>query len=314
MVDVRQVDLDVVVIGGANTDYLIRGAVLPKPGSTVDGQEFQEGPGGKGANQAVGAARLGARVAFLGKVGTDARGKALLERLGAEGVEASAALREADAPTGVALVMVDAEGEKQIMTAPGANHRLSADEVARASELIARARVVLLQLELPLPAVEAAARLGRAAGATVVLDPAPARELPEELLRDVHVIRPNAAEAEVLTGVRVDDAASAKRAGENLLRRGAGAAIVGAPGGNLLLSPEAELWLPQLEVRVVDATGAGDAFAAALAVCLARGEGLLHAARFANVAAAMKTTKLGAQAGLPRREEVEQLARSSRAR
>lgn len=308
----RQADLDVVVIGGANTDYLIRGPALPGPGSTVDGQEFQDAPGGKGANQAVAAARLGARVAFVGKVGSDARGQALLQGLRDEGVDTSAATTDPNAPTGVALIMVDARGEKQIMTAPGANHRLTPEDVARASELVARARAALLQLELPLPAVEAAARLSRAAGATVVLDPAPPCELPEELLRDVHVIRPNAAEAEVLTGIRVDDVASARLAGQNLLRRGVGAAIVGAPGGSLLLSAEGELWVPQLEVDVVDATGAGDAFAAALAVWLGSGDHLTNATRFANAAAALATTKLGARAGLPRREEVEQLAFSTR--
>src|SRR5262245_20076069 len=233
-----QLDLDIVVIGGANTDYLIRGPELPAPGETIDGQEFQEAPGGKGANQAVAAARLGARAAFLGKVGADARGKALLERLGAEGVETSAVLADPGAATGVARVMVDAQGEKQIMTAPGANHLLSAEEVARTAGLIARARVALLQLELPPATVAAAVRLSRAGGAVVVLDPAPSRELPEELLRDVHVLRANAAEAEVLTGVRVLDAASARRAAENLLRRGVGAAVLGAPGGTQLLSPE----------------------------------------------------------------------------
>lgn len=308
----RQGELDVVVIGGANTDYLIRGPELPQPGATVDGQEFQEAPGGKGANQAVAAARLGARVAFICKVGADTRGQALLERLRQERVELESALVDERAATGVALVMVDSRGEKQIMTAPGANHLLAPEELARASQLIARARVALLQLELPLPTVEAAARLSRAAGATVVLDPAPPRELPEELLRDVHVIRPNAAEAEVLTGIRVEDVASARRAAQNLLRRGAGAAVIGAPGGSLVVSPDSELWLPQLDVKVVDATGAGDAFVAALAVWLGSGEGLARAARFANAAAALKTTRLGAQAGLPRREEVEQLARTSR--
>ena len=310
----QQPDLDLIVFGGANTDYLIRGPQLPAPGSTVDGQEFQEAPGGKGANQAVAAARLGARVAFIGKVGGDARGRALLDGLQAEGVRIEGALADAGAATGVALIMVDAQGEKQIMTAPGANHQLTVEDVSRASALIARARVALLQLELPLPAVEAAARLSRAAGAIVVLDPAPPRELPEELLRDVHVIRPNAAEAEVLTGVRVDDPDAARRAAQNLLRRGVGAALIGAPGGSLLVSPEAELWLPQLDVKVVDATGAGDAFVAALAVCLGRGEGLAQAARFANAAAALATTQLGARAGLPRREAVEQLARSARPR
>ncbi|MEO8185320.1 MAG: ribokinase [Deltaproteobacteria bacterium] len=304
--------LDVVVIGGANTDFLVRGQVLPKPGATVEGDVFQEAPGGKGANQAVAAARLGARVAFLGRVGSDARGRALLEQLRAEGVDVQAVSVDPAAPTGVALVMVDARGEKQILTAPGANHRLSADEILEASKLVARAKVVLLQLELSPAATDAAVHLARAAGARVVLDPAPPRALMEELLRDVHVMRANATEAEVLTGLPITDRSSARAAAENLLRRGVGAAIVGAPGGNWLASPEGGLWLPHLSVHPVDATGAGDAFAAALSVCLARGEELRVATRFASAAAALKTTKLGAQAGLPTNEEVVSLLQSTR--
>jgi ribokinase len=307
-------EFDVVVIGGVNTDYLIRGAELPGPGSTVDGAEFQEAPGGKGANQAVAAARLGARVAFVGRVGADGRGKALLAGLQSEGIDVRAVTIDPDVATGAALVMVDARGEKQIMTAPGANHRVRPDDLAGAAELIARAAVLLLPLELPQPAVEAAVGLGRAAGAHIVLDPAPPRALPEDLLRDVHVIRPNAAEAEVLTGIAVSDRATAKRAAENLLRRGVGAALIGAPGGTLLLSSEAELWVPWLDVHALDATGAGDAFVAALAVCIARGDDLGPATRFANAAAALQTTTLGAQAGLPAREQVERFLRATRIR
>jgi ribokinase len=298
---------DVVVIGGANWDYLVRGPSLPKAGTTVEGEEFQEAPGGKGANQAVAAARLGARVAFVGRVGADERGKALVARLKAEGVDVREVSTDPTAATGVALVMVDADGEKQIMTAPGANRRLTENDIAGAGQLIASAPIVLLQLELPLAAVAAAIRSARAAGARVVLDPAPARELPDELLRDVHVIRPNAAEAEVLTDIEVTDQASATKAAEKLVHRGVGAAIVGAPGGNLLVASGQTLWLPHLPVKAVDATGAGDAFAAAIAVCIARGEDLPNAARFATAASAAKTTKLGAQAGLPRPEEVRRL-------
>lgn len=303
--------LDVVVIGGANTDYLVRGTELPKPGSTVVGEEFQEAPGGKGANQAVAVARLGASVAFIGRLGSDERGRRILATLRTEAVDVGEVSVDANASTGVALVMVDAQGEKQIMTAPGANLRLTPPDVTRAGELIANARVVLLQLESPMPAIETAIRLASAAGVRVVLDPAPPRELAEDLLRHVHVIRPNAAEAEALTGVKVTDERTAKQAAQNLLNRGVGAAVVGAPGGNLLVLPERQVWLPNLDVEVLDATGAGDAFAAALAVCIARGEDVVAAAHFANAAAALKTTKLGAQAGLPRREEVDRLLSSA---
>jgi ribokinase len=299
--------LDVVVVGGANTDYLVRGQTLPGPGSTVDGDEFQEAAGGKGANQAVAAARLGARVAFVARVGGDARGRAILATLESEGVDVQHVIADDDAETGVALVMVDAGGQKQIMTAPGANHRLTVEDIARASDVITAARVLLVQLEVPLDAVEAAVHLGRSAGATIVLDPAPPRPLPERLLHQVHVIRPNAAEAEAITGIQVTDEASAKNAARHLMERGAGAAIVGAPGGNLLFTSDEELWVPHTKVNAVDSTGAGDAFAAAIAVSLSRGEELGNAVRFASAAAAAKTRKLGAQAGLPRREEVLQL-------
>jgi ribokinase len=312
MARVSNADFDVVVIGGANTDFMVRGAALPGPGVTLDGEVFQEAPGGKGANQAVAAARLGARVAFVGRVGSDERGGKLLDQLAAEGVDVRAVSVDPEVETGVALIMVDARGEKQIMTAPGANHRFSAQHATEATEIIARAHVVLLQLELPLPAVETAASLARAAGARVLLDPAPPRPLMEELLRDVHVIRPNAAEAEVLTGVQITDPGAARLAASNLLRRGVGAAIVGAPGGSLLLTPEGELWLPHYLVHAVDSTGAGDAFAAALAVCLARGDELRVAARFANASAALQTTRLGAQAGLPTRDQVVSFLRSAR--
>jgi ribokinase len=305
-------NLDVVVIGGMNTDFLVRGKALPKVGSTIDGEQFQEAPGGKGANQAVAAARLGASVALVGRVGSDERGRRIREKLRAEGVDAHQVSIDPTAATGVALVMVDAAGEKQIMTAPGANLHLTPQDIMRAGALIANARVVLLQLEVPLPAVETAVRLARAAGARVILDPAPPRQLSEDLLRDVHVIRPNAAEAEVLTGVEVIDERTARKAAHSLLHRGVGAAVVAAPGGNLLASPDDERWLPHWEVQVIDATGAGDAFAAALAVCIAGGEALASAARFASAAAALKTTKLGAQAGLPRREEISRLLSQSR--
>ena len=298
---------DVVVIGGANTDFLVKGGALPKPDTTVQGERFLEGPGGKGANQAVASARLGARTAFVGKLGSDARGDALLETLNSESVDTRFVTRDKRAPTGVALVAVDEKGHPQIITAPGANSRLTVREVLEASEHVANARVVLLQLEIPPEAIEVAMRLARAAGARVVMDPSPPRELPEDVLKELHVICPDAAEAQVLTGIAVTDRASARRAADNLLRRGVAAALIGAPGGNLLVTPEGDCWFPNLRVSVVDTTGASDALVAALAACIARGEMLPDAARFATAAAALKTTRLGAQAGMPSRREVERM-------
>jgi ribokinase len=304
MAATRERAFDVVVVGGANMDYLVKGDELPRPGATITGQLFQEAPGGKGANQAVAVARLGGRSALVASVGNDQRGEALLERLVQECVDTSAIVRHSTAPTGVALIAVDAAGEKQIVWAPGANERLTAREIAAAAGLFTNTKIALVQLEIPFDAVEAAIRLARAADVRVVLDPAPAVPLREEILRDVHVIRPNAFEARVLTGIEVEDRTSARRAAENLLRRGVRAACVGAPDGTLLVSDDGETWLPNLPVDVVDATGAGDAFAGALALALAEGSELAEAARFAHAASALATTKVGAQAALPRRDAV----------
>ena len=300
---------DVVVVGGANMDYLAKGRTLPAPGSTIEGFAFQEAPGGKGANQAVAAARLGARVAFVGGVGSDARGMAIAKRFADEGVDTRALKQNGAAETGVARVMVDAEGEQQILTAPGANKQLTPADVEAAASLIANAKVLLAQLELPIEVVSTAIHYARAAGAYVVLDPAPPLPLSEELLSYVHLLRPNAHEAETLTGIAVRDRASARHAAENLMHRGLTAVCIGAPCGDLLVCPQGELWLPHLPVESVDATGAGDAFAAGLAVALAEGQSLFGAARLARAASACAVTKLGAQAGLPFRRDAEQILR-----
>lgn len=303
----------VVVVGGANTDYLVQGPTLPTPGVTVQGYQFREAPGGKGANQAVAAARLGARVALVARVGADQRGQDILRCLDAEHVDTRAVVIDPEAPSGVALIMVDAAGDNQVLTAAGANQTLTAADVEAASALLANAKVVLLQLEAPLPALSTAVRLARAAGARVVLDPAPAIPLPEALLKEVHVLRANRKEAEVLTGITVEDPASARRAAQNLFHRGVSAVCVGASDGTFLLSLEGESWFPHLPVARVDATGAGDAFAGALAAALAENFALSEAVRFAHAAAALKLGKLGAQAGLPLRAEVLGMLRQTRA-
>ena len=294
----------IAVVGGVATDYLVRGPSLPEKGGSAQGDLFQEALGGKGANGAVAAVRLGADATLVARVGADRRGLEQLTWLEREGVSLESVVSEPEAPAGAVLVMVDGRGRKQTFSAPGANHRLSIRDVLRSAERIAAAKVLLVQLEVPPSAVQAAVRLARAAGVRVVLDPAPAMTLPEVLLEDVHVIRPNAAEARTLTGIPVHDRASASRAASNLLMRGVGAAIIAAPGGSLLLSREEEAWLPELPVDSVDSTGAGDAFSAALAVSLAESQPLLTAARFAQAAAAIATTRLGAQGGLPYRDEV----------
>jgi len=296
---------DIVVVGGANMDYVVRGRALPKPGETVMGDLFQEAPGGKGANQAVAVARLGARVALVARVGVDERGKTILERLKDEKVDTEYIVEDEREQTGVALILVGEGGEKEILTAPGANLQFSIEQIRAAATMIQSARILLTQLEVPLEALMLAARLARQAGAKVVLDPSPPISLPDELLRVVSLIKPNAREAEALTGIQVRDRDSARDAAKRLLERGVGAVAVQAGDeGNLIVTTEGEYWFPKIPIQSIDATGAGDAFAAALAVGLLEERSWQQAGAWASAAAALKTTKVGAQAGLPTRDQV----------
>jgi ribokinase len=296
----------VVIIGGANYDYLGQAQSLPSAGQTVHGTLFQEAPGGKGANQAVAAARFGTEVTFVGCVGDDERGEAILTALAAEGIELAFARREPTAATGVALIHVNEKGQKQILVAPGANEQLSVADVLAATDAIAGAQVLLVQLEVPVSTVMAALRLARQAGVLTVLDAAPPVPLDDDFLGLVDVLRANAGEMEVLTGTKVADRQAARAAIEQIRERGVGAAVVEAGGeGNLLVGSTGEVWLPLLDVNSVDSTGAGDAFAGALAATLAEGREVHEAARLANAAAALATTRFGAQASLPRREKVD---------
>lgn len=294
----------IVVVGSANTDMVVKGRNLPAPGETVTGGRFFMVPGGKGANQAVAAARLGAPVAFVAKVGDDLFGREAIEGYRCEGIDATHVLRDPHHATGVALILVDAAGENSISVAPGANFHLTPDEVEAALAAIGPARAVLLQLEIPMETVARAAQVASAAGATVILDPAPAQPLPDELLRCADILTPNASEAERLTGVRVADAASAREAARRLRAAGARNVVVtlGAQGC-LVAAADAETLVPCPKVEPVDTTAAGDAFNGALACALAGGATLVEAARTACRAGALAVTKMGAQASLPTAEE-----------
>ncbi len=208
---------DVVVVGGANMDYMVRGPRLPRPGETLRGDEFLQTPGGKGANQAVASARLGARAAFVGRVGADARGEAAIAQLQREGVDVRGVARDPDTFTGVALVMVDQHGEKQILAAGGANTHFTPPDVRAAADTLRRARVVLTQLSAArYRNADDTARAG--GGARVVLDPSPAQPLSDELLRQVDLIKPDSREAEALTQIPVRDRASARSPSRRVTR------------------------------------------------------------------------------------------------
>ncbi len=286
--------LRVVVVGSINADLVVVAERLPGPGETVSGGRFARHGGGKSANQAVAAARLGADVALIGAVGDDELGEAALAELAAEGVDVSGVTRTPEA-TGVALIVVDAAGENQIAIAAGANGTLGAEHVPE----LAGDGVLLLGFEVPDAAVVAGARAAAAAGWTTILNPAPPREIPSAVLATRPLLTPNAHEAARLTGC--DDPEAAARA----LRERTGAPVLVTLGGDgVLLLDDGPERIPARRVDVVDTTGAGDTFNGALAAELAAGRPLADAARFAVAAAARSTTGEGARGGMPRREEV----------
>jgi ribokinase len=292
----------VVVVGSVNADLVVSVPSLPGPGETVTGGTFARHGGGKGANQAVAAARLGADVALVGAVGADDLGAEALRELTAEGVDVSGVARMEGVSTGVALIAVDGHGENAIAVASGANARLDgpAVEAALAGRLGDPPGVVLLGHEVPEAAVLAGARAARAAGWTPVLNPAPARPLPDALMRLAPLLTPNADEARALAGA--DDPAGA--AGALAARTGAPVLVTLGAAGALLVDDGRELRLSAPHVDAVDTTGAGDTVNGALAAELAAGAPLAGAARTAIAAAALSTRARGARAGMPRRDEL----------
>ncbi len=298
----------IAVVGSLNMDLIIRSARIPKPGETILGGTFHTAPGGKGANQAVAAARLGAEVAMIGRVGKDAFGQALRENLENDGVNTRYVLEDSGSATGVALIVVDAAGENSIVVASGANMALAPADVEAASKAITAADVLLLQLENPLEAVRRAAQIARAAGVTVVLNPAPARALPPDFLQEIDVLVPNETETALLTGLAVDSDKACERAAQHLLGQGVrGVVLTLGERGALLTGPEGSQRIPAFQVTPVDTTAAGDAFVGGFGVALSEGISAADAVRWGNAAGALAATRLGAQPSLPKRKEVQSL-------
>lgn len=299
----------IVVVGSVNTDMVVKSERIPGPGETVTGGTFFMPAGGKGANQAVAAARLGAQVTLVAKVGDDMFGRQAIENFQQEGILTDHIALDSDNATGVALILVDEAGENCISVAPGANFAITPADVDAAADAIRSADVVLLQLEVPMAVVAHTAALAAEAGVPVILDPAPAAPLPDGLLPNVSVLTPNESEAERLTGIAVTDEATARQAAAALMSAGARQVIVTlGTKGALVVGPEIDTLVASHEVQAADSTAAGDAFNGGLAAALGSGDVLEDAVRQAAMVGALSVTKMGAQPSLPTAEELQQFA------
>jgi ribokinase len=299
----------IIVIGSSNTDMVIKSAHLPAPGETILGGEFFMNPGGKGANQAVAAAKLGGEVVFVAKVGDDIFGQEAVQGFKNEGINTDFIVVDPRNPSGVATIMVDDQGENCIAVASGANGTLCPADIDNALAQIDAADVLLMQLETPIPTIDYAASAGSEKWKTIILNPAPAQALSDDLLAKLDVITPNEIEAEVLTGIKVENAGDAEKAAQALREKGVGTVIItlGSQGAFVVADSFTGM-VPVRKVNAVDTTAAGDTFNGALAVGMANGLPIEAAVEFANKAASVSVTRLGAQASAPRLEELEGLA------
>ncbi len=296
----------VVVVGSINMDLVVRAPRFALPGETILGNAFYTVPGGKGANQAVAARRIGADVSIVGRVGADAFGDTMRQNLSGEGISTEGLSTDEEASSGVALITVDIGGENTIIVVPGANGRLTGDDIEAARELITGANILLMQLEIPLPAVERAAAMAQASGVTVILNASPARVLPEHLLTLVDYLVVNESEARLLAGGNSENV-SPEMSARSLQKWGIRNVVVtlGAEGLLLISDSNATIFVPAFAIDTVDTTAAGDAFTGGMAVALAEGRGAYQALRWGSAAGALAATREGAQPSLPTRTEVE---------
>jgi ribokinase len=299
----------ILVVGSSNTDLTVAVPRIPRPGETILGGEFTTAAGGKGANQAVAAARCGGNVTFIARVGRDVFGQQAIAGFRQDRINTRFIVRDSARPTGVALIFVASDGQNSIGVASGANSFLSEVDVRRAEPAFAHADLLLAQLETPLTTVVAAVELAAKHRLPIILNPAPARELPDALLRKVSILTPNENEAELLTGIKVTNDRTAAQAAKKLHRRGARTVIITlGPRGAFVSDFAGGRRLPGFRVRAVDTTAAGDIFNGALAVAVAKGQGMAAAVQFAAAAAALSVTRTGAQPSAPRRIEIVRFA------
>lgn len=305
MADSSQRIMKITVIGSSNTDMVVKTERFPKPGETIIGGEFFMFPGGKGANQAVAAARLGGDVTFVAKIGNDVFGKQALEGFKTENINTEFVFTDENAASGVALITVNNSGENEIVVASGANGQLSKADIKTANKAITEAEVVVLQLEVPIETVAFAVERSLKANKRVILNPAPAQTLSDELLNGLFLITPNETEAEILTNIEVSNAATARLAADELLKKGVQNIIITMGSKGAFFMNKTETFLMEAErVKAVDSTAAGDVFNGALGVAIAENKSWKEAIAFANKAAAISVTRMGAQASAPKTSEL----------
>lgn len=302
---------DIVVVGSLNMDLVVKAPRMPVVGETIHGEDLRIIPGGKGANQAAATAKLGGRVAMVGRVGDDAFGPRLIDNLKQLGVNTNHIRIDTEAATGTAIIIVDERGENVIVISPGANGRVTKEDIDRIDKLLDQAKYLLLQFEIPLDTVQYAIEVASRKKVKVILNPAPAKKVPPEILTKVDFLVPNETETKLLTGLDIKDLISAEAAARKLAELGISVVIItlGEKGALFVASNEA-IHIPAQKVKVVDTTAAGDAFIGGLATALVKGYALKDAVKYASCAGTLAVTKFGAQTSLPTLEEVEHLFKS----
>ena len=295
----------IVVLGSCNTDMVVKSSRLPVPGETILGGTFMMNPGSKGANQAVAAARLGGNVTFITKTGNDLFGRQSIELYNDEHINTDYIYSDPDLPSGVALISVDEKGENCIVVASGANGTLLPPDLVEAEKEITSACILLMQLEIPMETVEYAAKKAKENNVKVILNPAPAQPLSNDFLKNVYMMIPNETEAEIISGVKVHDWESAKKAADIICSKGVQIVVITMGSMGALLKEGNEYHkISALKVDAVDTTAAGDTFCGAISVAISEGKNLKDAIAFANQSSAITVTRMGAQSSIPYRREV----------